>query len=97
MFPYPQDRKAHGEQNPFKFRHVIELKNASHFDDVGPCVLMATPSGLQSGACAHFTCMYCCGYTVSGYSVVEYTLRGCALVQFHWYSGAKHPAFLCVG
>ncbi|GFH21431.1 uncharacterized protein HaLaN_18738, partial [Haematococcus lacustris] len=36
--------------NPFAFRHVTHLKSAAHFDDVGPCVLMATPSGLQSGA-----------------------------------------------
>jgi len=38
------------DHNPFAFRHVTHLKSASHFDDVGPCVLMATPSGLQSGA-----------------------------------------------
>ncbi|KAF5839966.1 beta-lactamase-like protein [Dunaliella salina] len=36
-------------ENPFAFHHVTHLKHAGQFDDVGPCVLMATPSGLQSG------------------------------------------------
>jgi len=36
-------------ENPFAFRHVTHLKHASQFDDVGPCVMMATPSGLQGG------------------------------------------------
>ncbi len=35
--------------NPFAFRHVTHLKSTAHFDDMGPCVMMATPSGLQSG------------------------------------------------
>ncbi|KAG1655990.1 hypothetical protein FOA52_016318 [Chlamydomonas sp. UWO 241] len=42
-------RKVFRERNPFNFRHVTHLKNTSQFDDVGPCVMMATPSGLQSG------------------------------------------------
>ena len=39
------------ERNPFEFRHVTHLnsKHTHNFDDTGPCVLMATPSGLQSG------------------------------------------------
>ncbi|KAL4445408.1 hypothetical protein ABPG77_011233 [Micractinium sp. CCAP 211/92] len=35
--------------NPFNFRHISHLKSAAQFDDVGPCVVMATPSMLQSG------------------------------------------------
>ncbi|PSC69750.1 Cleavage and polyadenylation specificity factor subunit 3 [Micractinium conductrix] len=35
--------------NPFQFRHISHLKSAAQFDDVGPCVVMATPSMLQSG------------------------------------------------
>lgn len=35
--------------NPFNFRHITHLKSAAQFDDVGPCVVMATPSMLQSG------------------------------------------------
>jgi hypothetical protein len=44
------------ERNPFKFRHVQTLRNAGHFisDYSGPCVVMATPSGLQSGASRDF-------------------------------------------
>lgn len=38
-----------GLRNPFHFRHVQHLKGASQFDDSGPCVMMATPSMLQSG------------------------------------------------
>lgn len=42
-------RAAFAIANPFHFRHVTHLKSASQFDDVGPCVVMATPSMLQSG------------------------------------------------
>lgn len=35
--------------NPFQFQHVTHLRSTSQFDDVGPCVVMATPSMLQSG------------------------------------------------
>lgn len=35
--------------NPFNFRHISHLKSAAQFDDVGPCVVMATPSMLQVG------------------------------------------------
>jgi cleavage and polyadenylation specificity factor subunit 3 len=31
------------------FRHVQHLKSGAQFDDIGPCVMMATPSMLQSG------------------------------------------------
>lgn len=42
-------RTAFAVSNPFQFKHVTHLKSASQFDDVGPCVVMATPSMLQSG------------------------------------------------
>jgi cleavage and polyadenylation specificity factor subunit 3 len=42
-------RAAFAVANPFQFKHVTHLKSAAHFDDVGPCVVMATPSMLQSG------------------------------------------------
>jgi cleavage and polyadenylation specificity factor subunit 3 len=35
--------------NPFNLQHVTHLKSASQLDDVGPCVVLATPSMLQSG------------------------------------------------
>ncbi len=42
-------REAFTVANPFQFKHVTHLKSTNQFDDVGPCVVMATPSMLQSG------------------------------------------------
>ena len=36
-----------GLQNPFHLQHVVHLKGTREFHDTGPCVVMATPSGLQ--------------------------------------------------
>jgi cleavage and polyadenylation specificity factor subunit 3 len=36
-------------RNPFQFKHVQVLKGGAAIDDCGPCVVMATPSMLQSG------------------------------------------------
>jgi cleavage and polyadenylation specificity factor subunit 3 len=33
--------------NPFKFKHISNLKSMQHFDDVGPCVMFASPGMLQ--------------------------------------------------
>lgn len=35
--------------NPFVFKHISNLKSIDHFDDVGPCVVMATPGMMQNG------------------------------------------------
>ncbi|RWS27769.1 cleavage and polyadenylation specificity factor subunit 3-like protein, partial [Leptotrombidium deliense] len=35
--------------NPFVFKHISNLKSIDHFDDVGPCVIMASPGMMQSG------------------------------------------------
>lgn len=35
--------------NPFVFKHISNLKSIDHFEDVGPCVVMATPGMMQSG------------------------------------------------
>lgn len=35
--------------NPFVFKHINSLKNTDHFDETGPCVVLATPGMLQSG------------------------------------------------
>lgn len=40
-------KRAFTVANPFHFKHISHLKSAAHFDDVGPCVVMATPSMLQ--------------------------------------------------
>lgn len=42
-------RDAFTVANPFQFKHVTHLKSTNQFDDIGPCVVMATPSMLQSG------------------------------------------------
>ena len=35
--------------NPFKFKHVKQLGRPRDLEGVGPCVVMATPSMMQSG------------------------------------------------
>ena len=35
--------------NPFKFKHISNLKGLSEFEDSGPSVVMASPGMLQSG------------------------------------------------
>jgi cleavage and polyadenylation specificity factor subunit 3 len=42
-------RAAFAVANPFQFKYITHLKSAAQFDDIGPCVVMATPSMLQSG------------------------------------------------
>ncbi|GFR43562.1 hypothetical protein Agub_g4655 [Astrephomene gubernaculifera] len=54
-------KRVFHDRNPFKFRHVQTLKSPAHFisDYSGPCVIMATPSGLQSGASRDFFEAWC--------------------------------------
>jgi len=42
-------KAAFEEANPFVFNHVKHIAKASELDDIGPCVVLATPSMLQSG------------------------------------------------
>lgn len=42
-------RRQIAVNNPFVFKHISNLKSIDHFDDVGPCVIMASPGMLQSG------------------------------------------------
>eukprot|EP00879_Flechtneria_rotunda_P030549 GHRR01033195.1.p1 GENE.GHRR01033195.1~~GHRR01033195.1.p1 ORF type:complete len:643 (+),score=196.64 GHRR01033195.1:256-2184(+) len=42
-------QKAFQFSNPFQFNHVQVLKSGAVIDESGPCVVMATPSMLQSG------------------------------------------------
>lgn len=42
-------KKAFAAGNPFVFRHVRHLRSPAELDDCGPCVVLATPSMLQSG------------------------------------------------
>ena len=42
-------KKAFAAGNPFVFKHVRHLRSPAELDDCGPCVVLATPSMLQSG------------------------------------------------
>ncbi|KNE58010.1 hypothetical protein AMAG_04837 [Allomyces macrogynus ATCC 38327] len=70
-------RKQFAQKNPFKFQHVSYLKNMASFDDVGPCVMMASPAMLQSGLSRELLELWCPdrknGLIIPGY-VVEGTL-----------------------
>lgn len=35
--------------NPFHFKHIKSIKNLERFDDLGPCVMVASPGMLQNG------------------------------------------------
>ncbi|KNC71079.1 hypothetical protein SARC_16382, partial [Sphaeroforma arctica JP610] len=36
-------RREAAVSNPFVFQHISNLRSMAHFDDVGPCVIMASP------------------------------------------------------
>lgn len=42
-------RRADMHGNPFAFQHISNLKSLNEFEDVGACVVMASPGMLQSG------------------------------------------------
>jgi len=61
--------------NPFVFKHISNLKSIDHFEDVGPCVVMATPGMMQSGLSRELfeawcsnrrNCCIIAGYCVEG-------------------------------
>ena len=39
-------RRQIAVKNPFVFKHISNLKGIDHFDDVGPCVVLASPGSL---------------------------------------------------
>uniref|UniRef100_A0A914Y1J2 Cleavage and polyadenylation specificity factor subunit 3 n=1 Tax=Panagrolaimus superbus TaxID=310955 RepID=A0A914Y1J2_9BILA len=59
--------------NPFVFKHITYLKNSDHFDDVGPCVILASPGMLQPGLSRQLFEQWCPdsknGCIVAGYCV----------------------------
>ena len=63
--------------NPFKFKHISNLKGLSDFEDTGPSVVMASPGMLQSGMSRELFERWCGdkrnGLIIPGY-VVEGTL-----------------------
>ncbi|KPM11221.1 cleavage and polyadenylation specificity factor subunit 3-like protein [Sarcoptes scabiei] len=63
--------------NPFVFKHISNLKSKAHLDidEVGPCVVMATPGMMQSGLSRELfeswcgdrrNCCIIAGYSVEG-------------------------------
>ncbi|CAH0394985.1 unnamed protein product [Bemisia tabaci] len=59
--------------NPFVFKHISNLKGIDHFDDIGPCVIMATPGMLQNGLSRELFESWCTdsknGVIIAGYCV----------------------------
>ena len=76
-------RKQIGVKNPFMFKHISNMRGMDDFDDVGPCVVMASPGMLQSGLSRELFERWCMdkknGVILPGYSV-EGTL---AKVLYH--------------
>lgn len=70
-------RSQFASSNPFDFKHISPLKSIENFNDVGPSVVMASPSGLQSGLSRQLFDMWCAdkknACVIPGY-VVEGTL-----------------------
>lgn len=59
--------------NPFVFKHISNLKSIEHFEDVGPCVVMASPGMMQSGLSRELFESWCTdpknGVIIAGYCV----------------------------
>ncbi|CAG2058865.1 unnamed protein product [Timema podura] len=59
--------------NPFVFKHISNLKGIDHFDDIGPCVVMASPGMMQSGLSRELFESWCTdaknGVIIAGYCV----------------------------
>merc|ERR1712156_629229 len=59
--------------NPFVFKHISNLKGIDHFDDVGPCVILASPGMMQSGLSRELFESWCTdkknGCVIAGYCV----------------------------
>lgn len=59
--------------NPFVFKHISNLKGIDDFDDIGPCVILASPGMMQSGLSRELFEMWCTdpknGCIVAGYCV----------------------------
>uniref|UniRef100_T1JIA8 Cleavage and polyadenylation specificity factor subunit 3 n=1 Tax=Strigamia maritima TaxID=126957 RepID=T1JIA8_STRMM len=66
-------RKQIAINNPFVFKHISNLKGIDQFEDVGPCVIMATPGMMQSGLSRELFENWCTdaknGVIIAGYCV----------------------------
>jgi len=59
--------------NPFIFKHISSLRGIDQFEDVGPCVVMASPGMMQSGLSRELFESWCTepknGVIIAGYCV----------------------------
>ncbi|KAH8268062.1 hypothetical protein KR018_010780 [Drosophila ironensis] len=66
-------RRQIAVNNPFVFRHISNLKGIDHFEDIGPCVVMASPGMMQSGLSRELFESWCTdpknGVIIAGYCV----------------------------
>src|SRR5579862_9341226 len=71
---------------PFDFKYIQFLKQVDQFEDVGPCVMLATPGMLQSGGSRVLLEKWCNdarnGLILAGYSV-EGTMARVSLYQHY--------------
>ncbi|CAG0886861.1 unnamed protein product [Cyprideis torosa] len=90
-------RKQIAVSNPFQFKHITSLRRLDHFDDLGPCVIMASPGMMQTGLSRALFEMWCTdsknGVIIAGYCV-EGTLAKTVLSEpeeITTLSGTKLP------
>ncbi|CAB3409983.1 unnamed protein product [Caenorhabditis bovis] len=66
-------QKQMSVKNPFIFKHVSNLKGIEHFEDAGPCVILASPGMLQTGLSRELFEKWCSdsknGCIIAGYCV----------------------------
>lgn len=66
-------RRQIAVNNPFVFKHISNLKGIDHFEDFGPCVVMASPGMMQSGLSRELFETWCTepknGVIIAGYCV----------------------------
>lgn len=66
-------RNQIGINNPFIFKHISNLKTMDEFEDMGPCVVMASPGMMQSGLSRELFEAWCSdkksGVIIAGYCV----------------------------
>ncbi|KAJ6638439.1 Cleavage and polyadenylation specificity factor 73 [Pseudolycoriella hygida] len=95
-------RRQIAVNNPFVFRHISNLKGIDHFEDIGPCVVMASPGMMQSGLSRELFETWCTeaknGVIIAGYCV-EGTLAKTILSEpeeITTMSGTKLPLNMSV-
>lgn len=95
-------RRQIAVNNPFVFKHISNLKGIDHFEDIGPCVILASPGMMQSGLSRELFESWCTdkknGCVIAGYCV-EGTLAKTILSdpeEITAMSGQKLPMNLTV-